>query len=150
MMQARIRTAEVVMALAVIVIAAAFLADGWHLAPSIFEPVGSGAVPNSVAGVTILLALVVLAGFARTDSDDGADPERWGVAAISAALLVAYVAALGLGLRYQWATLAYVPFAIAAVAPEPRRVLPVAIAVAVVLAFGLDYVFRHLLVTDLP
>ncbi len=150
MLRDRTRLAEVVMALAIIAICIAFLVDGWHLKPGVFEPVGSGAVPNTVAGLTIALSLVVLAGFARTESNETADPERGRVAALSSVVLVLYVAALGVGLRYQWATLAYVPLAILAVAPNPRRVLPFALAAGVVLAFGLDYIFRHVLVTDLP
>lgn len=150
MMEARIRTAEVVMSLVVIAIAVAFISDGWHLKAGVFEPVGSGAVPNAVAAAIILLALAVLAGFARTRSGDAADPERWGVAGVSFLLVSVYVTALALGLRYQWATLLYLPLAILTVAPDPRRSWPVALVCAGVLAFGLDYTFRYLLVTDLP
>jgi len=150
MMDARIRTAEVVLSLVAIAIAVAFLLDGWRLEAGVFEPVGSGAVPNAVAAAIILMALVVLAGFARARSGEDADSERWGVAGVSLLLLTVYVTALALGLRYQWATLLYVPLAILAIAPDRRRSWPVALVCAGVLAFGLDYTFRYLLVTDLP
>jgi hypothetical protein len=52
--------------------------------------------------------------------------------------------------RYSIATAVFLTFTIVWLAQDRRRVLPGALAVALVLGFGLDYVFRHILVTDLP
>ena len=138
------------MALCVIALSAAFLWDGWNLRPGVLEPVGSGTVPNSVAWVAIALSAAVLTGIGRTRTAGEAAAEGWPVMAASAALLVLYVAALGLGLRFAWATLVYVPLAVLAIAPERGRVLVPALLAGAVMGFGLDYTFRHLLVTDLP
>ena len=149
-MDRRTRLAECVMALAIIALSAAFLWDGWNLRPGVLEPVGSGTVPNSVAWIAIALSAMALTGIGRSRTEGDAAPEGWGTTAISAALLVAYVAALGWGLRYSWVTLAYVFLAILAIAPGGRRAWAPALLAGAAMGFGLDYTFRHLLVTDLP
>ena len=138
------------MALGIIALSAGFLWDGWNLRPGVLEPVGSGTVPNSVAWIAIALSAVVLTGIGRARTAGEAAAEGWPVMAASAVLLVLYVASLGLGLRFAWATLIYVPLAILAITPDRGRALVPAVVAGAVMGFGLDYTFRHLLVTDLP
>jgi hypothetical protein len=63
----------------------------------------------------------------------------------------AYVAAMGLGIvSYAPATIAFLTLSIWFLADFRRAALPVVLAIAVVLGFGLRYLFTKILVTDLP
>lgn len=143
------------MALAAIAVAAAFLYDGRNLAPGILEPVGPGTIPNATAWLVIGLAAAMLV---RTLWDGGRGPvgaamagERWLDLAVLAGATGVYVGALGFGLvRYSIATAVFLALTIVWMAEERRRAVPAAIVVALVLGFGLDYLFRNVLVTDLP
>jgi hypothetical protein len=149
------RRAEVAMALVAIAIAAAFLYDGRNLVPGILEPVGPGTIPNATCWLTIALALAMLVRSLLADraaeAAVAADHERWRDLAVIVVVTCAYVAVLGFSVvRYSVATAVFLLFAIVWLAPQRRRVIPGALAVALVLGFGLDYVFRHILITDLP
>ncbi len=151
MTDARTRVSEMAMAVVLIAVAAAFLREGWHFEPGVFEPIGSGAVPNAVAWIVVALSSVMLlqAVLARP-AEEPAEPERWRVAGLAAVLLALYVAALSLGVRYAWATLVFTFLMIVLLGHRSGRTLGGGAVAAGVLGFGLDYLFRHLLVTDLP
>ena len=83
-------------------------------------------------------------------SEAPAEPESWRVAGLAAVLLALYVVALSLGVRYAWATLVFTFLMILLLGRRSGRTLAGAALSAAVLGFGLDYLFRHLLVTDLP
>jgi hypothetical protein len=142
------------MALVAIAIAAAFLYDGRNLVPGVLEPVGPGTIPNATCWITIALALAMLVRTlleGRPDAGNAGEHERWRDLAVVVVVTCAYVAVLGFSLvRYSIATAVFLFFAIVWLAPQWRRAMPGALAVALVLGFGLDYVFRHVLVTDLP
>jgi Tripartite tricarboxylate transporter TctB family len=148
------RRAEIAMGLVAIAIAAAFLFDGRDLRPGVLEPVGPGTIPNATCWIVIALALAMLV---RTVWGGGEPPgaaidaERWRDLAVLVVATCAYVAVLGFGLlRYNIATAAFLLATILWLAENRRSALPAAIAIALVLGFGLDYIFRHVLVTDLP
>lgn len=147
----REKVAEVAMAVGLIALAGAFLHEGWNYAPGVFEPIGSGTVPNGVAWIVVALsgAMLIRAVVGRS-GDEHPEPERWRTAGLAAVLIVLYVVALSVGIRYRWATLVFVFVTILVLSPAPRRTLAGAAVSAAVLGFGLDYVFRHILVTDLP
>ena len=148
------RGAEIAMALLAIAIGAAFLAVGWDLKPGVLEPIGPGTVPNATAWITIALALAMLVrtllgrgGAAR----EHVAAERWRDVAMLTAFTAAYVVVLGLGLlRYNVTTTVYLLACVLWLAGNRRAALPVALVVALVLGFGLDYLFRTVFVTDLP
>ena len=144
-------------------IAAAVLviAEGRTLKPGVFEPIGPGAVPMGVAAVTIALALVILlqriwrsararsVGSTATTAPDEA--ELWLTMLAVLAVTIAYVGAMHWTLvGYRVGTVAFLAATILLAAEDRRRALPWALATAVVFGVALDYVFRHILVTDLP
>ena len=142
------------MALLAIAIAAAFLYDGRNLPPGVLEPIGPGTIPNATCWVVIGLAVAMLA---RTLLGGDGQPsaslagERWGDVAFLAIATCAYVAVLGFGIvRYSIATAVFLALAILWLAENRRKTWPVALSLGLVLGFGLDYLFRHVLVTDLP
>lgn len=149
---------DIAVSLALIAIAAAFLYDARELPPGMFEPVGPGPIPSAVAWCVIALAVYVivqavvrLATGMLPPREPPAFETRGVDAAVVSALLIAYVAVMGLGLvRYAIATSVFVLAAVWVLAGRQPRVLPVAAGIAVVMGFGLNYVFTRILVTDLP
>jgi hypothetical protein len=150
--------AETALAWIAIALSALFLFEGAKLKPGVFEPIGPGAVPMGVAVITIVLSLLVLlarwrAGAAPAGPDDGsaALPERWLLMLGVSALTLVYAALLHFGaVRYGYATVAYLLITFLVLSDRARQDLPWAVGLALVFGLGLDYVFRHLLVADLP
>lgn len=151
--------AETLLACLAIAFSGLFLFEGAKLKPGVFEPIGPGAVPMGVAVVTIVLSLLVLwarwrkprdaAGQALTDS--APEREKWGLLLAVAALTVAYTAILQTGVaRYGLVTVVYLLVTFLVVSGSVRRDLRWSVVLALVFGLGLDYVFRHLLVADLP
>ena len=158
--------AETALACIAIALSVLFLFEGAKLKPGVFEPIGPGAVPMGVAVATIILSLVVLVGrwrkpFAQVAAeaaaeamlDDTGQPHRehWGLLAAMAVLTIVYAAVLQSGIaRYGVVTVVYLLAAFLLVAGRVRRELPWSVGLALGFGLGLDYVFRHLLVADLP
>ncbi len=143
------------MALVAIAVAAAFLFDGRNLAPGVLEPVGPGTIPNATCWLVIALAVAMLArtlwGGGDGQPSAATGKERWGDLVFLVVATGAYVACLGFGLvRYNIATAVFLALTILWLAENRRRALPIALVLALILGFGLDYLFRHVLVTDLP
>jgi len=68
-----------------------------------------------------------------------------------AALTLVYAAMLHAGLvRYGYVTVVYLLATFLLMSDRVRQDLPWAIGLALAFGLGLDYVFRHLLVADLP
>jgi hypothetical protein len=153
MSEASVHRASIVVASGMIAVAAAMLVDGRGLAPGPFEPVGSGTIPNGVAAIVIALASCVLWQAARASpaSARAGHGERWPQTLGVFAWTTAYVLVLASGaVRYQWATLAFFIVAVLILAEQPLKSLRFAAPIAVGLAFGIDYVFRRILVADIP
>jgi hypothetical protein len=152
------RAAEILIALLAIVLSGAFLVDGRKLGPGVFEPIGSGAVPGGVAWITIALAALALVQAVRPRRQETQGiqetqglPEHGLRAVLVFAWTCLYALVLSSGMvRYQWATLLFLPVAILIASDDRRAALPYAAGLGAVLAFGLDYVFRRLLVADIP
>ncbi len=150
--------AETALALIAIALSALFLFEGTKLKPGVFEPIGPGAVPMGVAVLTIILSLLVLharwraaAPLAGPGDAQAALPERWLLLLGVAALTLVYAALLHAGLvRYGYATVVYLLALFLLMSDRVRHDLSWAIALALAFGLGLDYVFRYLLVADLP
>jgi hypothetical protein len=146
--------AEAAVALLSIALSAWFLAEGSTLEPGVFEPIGPGAVPMGVAVLTLVLALLVLLARmrqSRSTADEAAAAEDWAQTFGVGAITLGYCAALQFGvLRYGLLTTVYLAIVIFVMAPQRRTALPWALGIGVVTGFGLDAIFRHLLVADLP
>jgi len=154
--------AETLIALLAIVLSGFFLFEGARLKPGVFEPIGPGAVPMGVAVVTMVLSAMVLFGRWRSANarpqqadvrpfDGPAPHETWALLLASAAMTAVYVLVLQSGAgRYGYVTVAYLLAMFLALSDQARKDLPWAVALALVFGLGLDYVFRHLLVADLP
>ena len=83
--------------------------------------------------------------------DTYAQPERWGLLLGTSALTLVYAGMLQLGVvRYGYATVVYLLATFLWVSDRARKDLSWAVVLALVFGFGLDYVFRYLLVADLP
>ena len=152
------KRAETILAWLAIALSALFLVEGARLKPGVFEPIGPGAVPMGVAVVTIVLSVLVLVGRMRRPQTQAAlegsqagGGEQWGLLAAVSVLTLVYAAVLQSGLaRYGVVTVVYLLVSFLVVSGQVRRDLSWAVALAVVFGLGLDYVFRHLLVADLP
>lgn len=157
-MDASERRAETALSLMAIVLSALFLFEGAKLKPGVFEPIGPGAVPMGVAVFTIILSLLVLhAGWRAAPEPAAADgagpvmPERWLLMLGVAALTLVYAVLLHAGaVRYGHATVVYLLASFLLLSDRARQDLPWAAGLALAFGLGLDYVFRHLLVADLP
>jgi putative tricarboxylic transport membrane protein len=143
---------------AVIAVAAAFIRDGAKLAPGVFEPIGPAPVPVAVAWGIIALAAAMVARaawrLARGEAP-APDPLPYAPQPLAAAAVMAatalYVASMGLGfVGFAPATAVYLAATIWFLAEFRRDVLPVAAVIALILGFGLRYLFTRVLVTDLP
>ena len=149
---------ENALALIAIALSALYLFEGAKLKPGVFEPIGPGAVPMGVAVITIVLSLLVLherwrIGASPASPGDGlpALSERWLLMLGVGALTLVYAALLQTGaVRYGYATVVHLLTTFLVSSDRVRHDLPWAVALALVFGFGLDYVFRHLLVADLP
>jgi hypothetical protein len=148
------RLAEILVALLVAAFAGAILYGGRQLAANPFEPIGSRTIPAIASWIAIVLAAVVLAQAAwalRRGALEVAAGEQWGAVALTFLATVGYAALLSTGLvRYRWVTMAFIPLVVLAVADDRRRALPWALALGVAYGLGLDAIFRHVLVTDIP
>jgi len=154
--------AETFLAWAAIAMSVLFLVEGVKLKPGVFEPIGPGAVPMGVAAITIVLSLLVLIGRWRTsqvagapdgraDNGPSAAPENWRLLLYTSACTLVYAGVLHTGMaRYGYATVVYLLATILLLAENKRQALPWAVTLALVFGLGLDYVFRYLLVADLP
>ena len=146
--------AEAFVSVLTIAVAALFLWDARRYSASLFEPIGSGAVPGGVAAAALLLSAIQLTQAARALlAPRLADaPQELTLRVLATFLLtVAYAALLATGLvRYAFATVAFVALGVLVVAEQPRRLAAWTAAVALALGFGLDYVFRSVFMTNIP
>ncbi len=148
------RWAEILVALTIVIFAGATLYGARSLAPNQFEPIGSATIPQITAWITLALAAVVIADATIGLRRHGRQEEtgaQWGSALIALVLAVIYVAVLSSGtMRYRWATMLFIPLVVLAITDKRWQALPWAIGLGVIYGFALDYVFRHVLVTDIP
>jgi putative tricarboxylic transport membrane protein len=154
---------DLLLALAVILLALVVYWQASLLPPPFFDPVGSAAVPKFVALLLALLAVGVIverlrakpgaveAGFApEVVDDDPAEPAPW-TALASIVLPVLYVAVMQAGwLAFAQASTLFV-LALGALFGRFRpRLLLLLVPVAFLAGYGLDYIFTEILYVDLP
>jgi len=151
--QRSINRAEIVVALVAVAVSALFLADARRYSAGPFEPIGSGAAPAGVAAGALTLGLIMLWQAARgLRSSAGETAVELGPRVLATFLLtIAYVVLLATGwVRYAFATVPFFVIGVLVIAEKPRKLLPWAVAIAIVLAFGLDFTFRRIFVVDIP
>lgn len=155
---------DLLLALAVTLLAVVVYWQASLLPPPFFDPVGSAAVPKLVAVVLVLLAIGVVverlrtkpgsaeAGFAPAleDDDEAPEPAPW-TALASIVLPVLYVSVMQAGwLAFAQASTLFV-FALGALFSRFRpRYLLFLVPVAFLAGYGLDYIFTEILYVDLP
>ena len=133
------------------------LAGAGSIAPPIFDPLGSAAVPRAGAICLMIIGLLVpVQQWARERRLPAAgDPARTPAGATRVATLgmfsamVSYLLAMGAGLGFAPATVIFTIVAIPLVAAR-WRLIPVAVAVALVLGFGSEWLFTRVFFVDLP
>jgi len=143
---------DIAVALAFIVICAAFLFETRGLPPGSFEPLGSAPVPQATSILIILLCLIVIVqALRRPATDDAAGDDRLLDAGIVVLLTVGYVAAVHLRLAtFAVITSVYLIATIGWLVRFRRRLLPAVGLTAVIVGFGCQYVFTRIFVVDLP
>lgn len=154
---------DLLLALAVTLLAVVVYWQASLLPPPFFDPVGSAAVPKLVAIVLVLLAIGVVVerlrakpgsaetGFApEVVDDEPAAPAPW-TAFASIVLPVLYVSVMQAGwLAFAQASTLFV-FALGALFSRFRpRLLLFLVPVAFLAGYGLDYIFTEILYVDLP
>jgi hypothetical protein len=149
---------DLALALFLIVVCGAVLWEARTIPPGVFEPLGSAPIPQTTAGLIILLALVVMgralramvrAAPARPADEDLALRPLDAAAVIG--LTVLYVLAMALRLfDFAILTALFLVVTIGVLVRFERRLLPVIIALALATGFGCQYVFTRIFVVDLP
>lgn len=124
------------------------------IAPPMFDPVGSAALPIASALVLLLLGAACLLHdlLRRRFRLAAADRQTSGTRLATVGLLVlmlGYVLAMQLGLRFSIATAGFVTLAIPLICRR-LQILPLALILALLLGFGAEWLFTHLFYIDLP
>jgi len=138
-------------------IGAVLLVGAAAIAPPMFDPVGSAALPRACAIVLIALGAAIAARAllsARTAHEGEA--EATGTVAgfrpatlATAALMAAYLYAMHAGLGFVLPTVVFAALTVPLVA-RSLSMIPVGIAIALVLGFGAETVFTRVFFIDLP
>ncbi len=153
---------DLLLALAVILLAGVVYWQASLLPPPFFDPVGSAAVPKVTALVLMLLAIGVVvtrlrakpgavdAGFSLQIDEEPVPGAPW-TALASIVLPVLYVGVMQAGwLAFAQASTLFV-FGLGALFGRFRpRLLLLLVPVAVIAGYGLDYLFTEILYVDLP
>lgn len=130
-------------------IGAVLLIGAGSIAPPMFDPVGSAALPRACAVALIGLGLgTALQSALRGIASGGAGAIRPATIGL-VGLMVAYVLAMELGLGFALATILFTAAAIPLVA-RSRRLLIFSVPIALVLGLGAQWLFTSVFFVDLP
>lgn len=159
------RNADLAFAAVTIAVGALFFFEARKLPASRFDPLGAGSFPMAIAGLLAIMGSVALImtlagkriGAAETSlivgvnqPDQTAQPRPW-LAVFSFLAVAAYTAILQiLPDNYMWATAALLAVLGIAMSPRDPRSMGIALAIAIVGAAFLDYVFGTLLRLPMP
>lgn len=138
-----------------LVIGAVLLIGARSIAPPLFDPVGSAALPQACAVALVATGLGALAqSLLRARREGGGTPPPGGLAARPAtagtiALMGLYLAAMEFGAGFVMSTIFFISLTIPLVS-RSLRVLPLGIAVALVFGFGAEWLFTSVFFVDLP
>lgn len=151
--------ADLVLVVAMWIVAAAVYASASRLPPPIFDSVGSAAIPKAVAiAVAVLAAMILVQRLWRKpsaeESEEGqADlaPLRKGMALACIAIMVSYTAAMSYGiLGFREATVPFVILLGGVMSRFRRSTMLVLVPSAFAIAFGFGWLFSEVLFVDLP
>lgn len=123
-----------------------------------FDPLGGRAVPFWVSVIVALFSMSMAARGYLTLRTDISSPDQGGQtpngsirkAICMALLMVAYGVAFHLEVNFELATIGFLGLSIAYLSGWQRHWVGYGIAIALVAAFGLHYLFTEVLVIDLP
>ena len=146
-----------------LVIGAVLLIGSRSIAPPLFDPVGSAALPQASGIALIALGLLVLlqawrgarrpAALDAVDEVSGDDPAREAgtrpATLGTLGLMGLYVAAMEWGMGFAAASVLFTSAAIPLVSTS-WRLVPIAIGIALVLSFGSQWLFTQVFFVDLP
>lgn len=122
------------------------------IAPPLFDPVGSAALPQACAwGLLACVAGLFSQAWMRfgiAGAHRSSDPVRVATLGIGV-LMVLCVLAMTLGLGFKYSTILFVAFAVPIIS-QTWRSFPVAIGIAVFLGFGAEWLFTSVFFIDLP
>jgi putative tricarboxylic transport membrane protein len=146
-------------ALAIFLLAVAAVV-GWgarSIAPPLYDPLGSAALPLAGCAILTVIAIHLLVGALRSlpvaaPTPAPAAPPRYRLALALVLLVLGYVGAMSSGVAgFRWATLAFlVASGFLLAAGRARSLALPIIAVALVIAFGGYALFTRLFFIDLP
>lgn len=144
--------------IAILVFCGAILSETGKTKGPVFDAVGPDFLPTAVswivAALTLLQVVVQIAGGWRSDA--APEPLRFGrpvwTGLIFAAVTVAYVSLLAFHVMpYAFATAAFVTIATFMLSDRPGwRDLVLGATIGLALGFGLQYIFTHIVIIDLP
>ncbi len=159
------RNADLVLALTTIGVGTLFFFEARKLPASRFDPLGAGSFPMAIAGLLAIMGVVALVmtlagkriGAAETSlivgvnqADQTAPPRPW-LAVFCFLAVAAYTAVLQIWPdNYMWATAALLAALGIAMSPRNPRSAGIAVAIAILGAAFLDYVFGTLLRLPMP
>lgn len=145
---------DIGLGLFLIVACAVVLWESRTIPPGSFEPMGSAPVPQVTAILIILLALTVIVRACLGSWDDRLDKDselRPMDAAVFIGLTILYAGAIHLRIAtFGIITTVFLILTIGFLTRFEKRLLPAVIVVALVTAFGCQYIFTRIFVVDLP
>jgi hypothetical protein len=159
------RRKDLIGAVAILAVAGVFFAAAWREPPALYDPLGPGTVPLWVSGALGALALVLLIramlglkiGQATQSmilgmgEDEAADYAlRPGLAVLTYALTILYVAALTFGMPFLWTTMAFLAGLGLAMAWGKPALYPWIAGAAIMGTLAVDHLFRTILRVPLP
>ncbi|MEM5544299.1 tripartite tricarboxylate transporter TctB family protein [Sulfitobacter sp. AS92] len=143
---------EIATASVFLLIGIAFCVHSFSLPRAALEPMGPAAVPFAVSFGLSLLSLHMIYGCLRRGATTGTLGDALGARFwVTVCLICIYLLAMDLAvLPYRIATTAFLFVLTAGLFRFERSKVLVAAAIALILGFGLTYVFTEILVLDLP
>ena len=148
--------ADTMLAVATCLFAGVVWWQATKIPPPFFDPLGSAAVPNAIALILLVLALIMLlrAALAWPWLATGETAEyrpRPDLAVGIVVLCVAYVAAMHLRLvGFENATIAFLVAAAALLGRLERRTMVLGVGVALLMGFGTTWLLTRFFYIDLP
>jgi putative tricarboxylic transport membrane protein len=151
--------ADLVLVAAMWIVAATVYASASRMPPPIFDPVGSAAMPKSVALVIAVLAAMILVQRLRRQPPAGAAEEgqadlaplRTGTALACIAIMVGYTGVMSYGiLGFREATVPFVILLGGVMSRFRRSTLLILVPSALAIAIGFGWLFSEVLFVDLP